>query len=35
MIEKYIKIPENQIEFYQYIKDYIKKLVLNFKACMS
>jgi|GEM_PF-3252031 hypothetical protein len=26
MIEKYIKIPENQIEFYQYIKDYIKKI---------
>jgi hypothetical protein len=26
MIEKYINIPENQIEFYRYIKDYIKKI---------
>jgi hypothetical protein len=29
MIEKYIKIPENQIEFYQYIKDYIKKISIE------
>ena len=26
MIEKYINIPENQIELYNYVKDYIKKI---------
>lgn len=31
MIEKYIKIPENQIEFYQYIKDYIKKISIEYQ----